>query len=56
MNDKPTAPQIEHERLNIHDRNPDSEGGPPGWVAMGTVAGLFLVAVAIFVVVAIFVF
>ena len=56
MPDKPNAPQIEDERLNIHDRNPDSVGGPPGWVAMATVGGLFLVVVAIFVVIAIVVF
>ena len=56
MSDEPSAPQIENEKLNIHDKDRDSAGGPPGWVAMAIVGGLFLVTAAIFVVVGIFVF
>lgn len=42
-----TPPQIENERLDIDDKNPGSEGGPPIWIALAIVGGIFLACAAV---------
>ncbi len=51
---KEPVPQIENERLNIHDTDQTTAGGPPGWVAFAIVAGIFLFVVAVFALMAAF--
>lgn len=41
---KTRMPQIEHDRLGIHDKQDGTRGGPPGWIALTIVAGFFLIA------------
>lgn len=40
-------PQIESQTLGINDKEPGTTGGPPGWLALAVVAGLFLAAAAV---------
>jgi hypothetical protein len=47
MNDSNSPPQIENETLGIEDEKKGTTGGPPGWVAMAIVAGVFLAVAAI---------
>ena len=41
-------PQTENERLDIHDHDRSTEGGPPGWMAFSAVF-LFYIPAAIVV-------
>ncbi|MEM9883302.1 MAG: hypothetical protein AAF800_10330 [Planctomycetota bacterium] len=48
---KQVLPQLENETLGIHDRKASTDGGPPGWLALAIVGGVFLsVAAVVFVV------
>lgn len=49
--DNPNPPQLKNETLNVDDTNRKTTGGPPGWMALAIVGGLFLaVAFVVFVV------
>ncbi|MEL7089800.1 MAG: hypothetical protein AAGL98_15375 [Planctomycetota bacterium] len=44
-------PQIKNETLEIDDTRQTTEGGPPIWIALAIVGGLFLaIAAAVFMV------
>jgi len=38
---------MDSELLNIHDSDPDTQGGPPGWIVWAMVVALFLAAVGV---------
>ncbi|MEO1236747.1 MAG: hypothetical protein AAFX76_08170 [Planctomycetota bacterium] len=44
--------QLEIDTLEIHDGRDGSKGGPPGWLALGVVAGMFLGAASVLFVLA----
>ncbi len=45
MSDKDpnNVPQIDHEGMGIKDSQKGTRGGPPGWMALVIVGGLFLI-------------
>ena len=40
--DSDNVPQIDNETLNVKDSQQGTEGGPPGWMALVIVGGIFL--------------
>ena len=40
--DSDNVPQIDNETLNVKDSQKGTEGGPPGWMALVIVGGIFL--------------
>jgi hypothetical protein len=45
--DTPHPPQVENETLGIDDTQKGTRGGPPMWIAMTIIGGLFLVAAVV---------
>lgn len=42
---------MESDQLNIHDNDPRSEGGPPGWLAWSVIlAGAVVIVVTVLIV------
>ncbi len=42
---KPSAEPGEPLPTDIHDEDPSTEGGPPGWMAFSILAGVFVIGV-----------
>ena len=51
MENASKAPQVQNSALNVDDKQKGTEGGPPGWMALAIVGGIFLaVAFVVFLV------
>ena len=44
------SPQMENQTLDVHDEQKGTRGGPPGWMALAIVGGIFLVVGAVVVI------
>ena len=52
MSDNKDMPgQVSNEGLDIHDEQKGTRGGPPMWIAMAIVGGLFLLGCVIVVII-----
>ncbi|MEQ9454554.1 MAG: hypothetical protein RLN76_08185 [Phycisphaeraceae bacterium] len=40
-------PEVDIEALDIHDSDRSTRGGPPPWIVMAIIAGVFLVAASL---------
>ena len=50
MSDEKMPGQVENNSLNIHDDQKGTRGGPPMWIAIVIVGGLFLVGALLVVI------